>query len=73
MAREGARISGFCLQRNCFGRKLDVELMLRTIALTAEASTGAVLTLRFGFVALLLAPSTCTKEGCVSAQMQYWS
>jgi hypothetical protein len=71
MAREGAHISGFCLQRNCFGRQLDVELMLGTIALAAEAAAGAVLTLRFGFVALLLAPSTCTKEEYVSAQMLY--
>jgi hypothetical protein len=71
MAGERMRIGGLCLQGDCFGRKLDVELMFGTIALAGKASTGTVLTLRFGFVALLLAPSTCTKEEHVSAQT--WS
>jgi hypothetical protein len=73
MAGKGVGIGGLCLQWDRFGRKLDVKLMFRTIALAAKASTGTVLTLWFGFVALLLAPSTCTREKCVSAQTWSWS
>ena len=68
MGRKRIRPGSLCLQRNCFRRQLDVELMFGTIALAGKPSTGAVLTLRLAFVTLLLAPPTRTNEGRVSVK-----
>ena len=62
MTRKRMRIGRLRLQGDSFGRELDVELMFGTIAFAGEATTHTVLTLRFAFVALFLAPSTSTKE-----------
>ena len=67
------RPGSLCLQRNCFRRQLDVELMFGTIALAGKPSTGAVLTLRLAFVTLLLAPPTRTNKGRVSVKTRSWS
>lgn len=52
------------MQGYCFGWKLDIELMFGTIALASEASTCTILTLWFGFVALLFTPSAGAKGRC---------
>lgn len=53
----------FGLQWDCLGEKLDIEFVLGAVTFAGEASTSAILAIRFGFVALLLAPTTCARDG----------